>query len=60
MNIVARWTNENGGEGRIPGDFGTMQAAEKAAANHLAKHPQMAEVTISHKVGGVVKTVTRD
>lgn len=60
MRITARWTDEAGGRGRIPGRFGTATEAEDAARKFMAKYPTVTVVSISHETGGWLTDVNRD
>ena len=59
MRITCRWIDTEGKNGRMPGRFGTVYDAEKAAAAFMSKHPTVASVAISHETCGTVRYIER-
>jgi hypothetical protein len=60
MRVTARWADEAGKRGRVPGRFGTVYDAEEAARDFMTKYPSVVTISISHETGGWVKDLNRD
>ena len=59
MRVTGRWIDKAGKNGRMPGKFGTVYDAEKAAREFMAAHPTVVMVSISHETCGWVSDVKR-